>query len=376
MITLLIPTLNRSEFVIQYLRYLQLTQFRGCVWIGDSSEAWHLRRTKRAIDRLRAQTISYEIIHQEYPGKKHYECIAAFLPSVTTPYVTFTGDEDFIVPSTAERCMEFLDAYPDYAAATGIGISLKLSCDGAYGPVDWAAPYRLRSIESQTASERLIDLFNDYVVAAYAVSRTEQFRERWLSSAPLFTDSSFAVELFPCGLMAVQGKIKRLEALFVGRLLHDQRYPLPDPFDWIASPDWSTSYAVFRERLAEAVAERDGTTINKARDVVKEACWLFLANGLTIRLARKRAQAGPAVSGVERRLRDLPVVRSAWYRARMALPGASTKIALEALLHRGSPYHRDFLPIYRTVTSAPDELWSAFADTPSPSAAVPIEVGS
>ena len=72
MITLLIPTLNRSEFVIQYLRYLQLTQFRGCVWIGDSSEAWHLRRTKRAIDRLRAQTISYEIIHQEYPGKKHF----------------------------------------------------------------------------------------------------------------------------------------------------------------------------------------------------------------------------------------------------------------------------------------------------------------
>ena len=41
MITLLIPTINRSDLIIKYLTYLKNNQFEGQVLIGDLSKEEH-----------------------------------------------------------------------------------------------------------------------------------------------------------------------------------------------------------------------------------------------------------------------------------------------------------------------------------------------
>ena len=52
MISLLIPTMNRSDFLIRLLRYYRALGFQGCICIGDSSDAVHVERTKKAIQEL------------------------------------------------------------------------------------------------------------------------------------------------------------------------------------------------------------------------------------------------------------------------------------------------------------------------------------
>ena len=189
MITLLIPTLNRSDFVIRYLRYLGDTGFRGRVCIGDSSSSWHVDRTKRAIQELNT---GFEVIHREYPGLMHFECVRRMLPLISTPYAMCICDDDLLIPSTLDYCMQFLDTHPDYSGATGVATVFTVRPDGAYGQMASARGYPLRPVEAESASQRLLDLLSDYQVIGYSLARTEQFKARWVVHSD-FSDKAFAM---------------------------------------------------------------------------------------------------------------------------------------------------------------------------------------
>ena len=55
MISLLIPTINRSDFLIKYLIYLKCENFDGQVLIGDSSEEDHYKKTEIFIANLKCK---------------------------------------------------------------------------------------------------------------------------------------------------------------------------------------------------------------------------------------------------------------------------------------------------------------------------------
>ena len=52
MITLVIPTIDRSDFIIKYLFYLNLMSFKGQVLLGDSSNQFHFNRIKNFIKNI------------------------------------------------------------------------------------------------------------------------------------------------------------------------------------------------------------------------------------------------------------------------------------------------------------------------------------
>ena len=55
-------------------------------------------------------------------------------------------------------------------------------------------------------------------------------------------------------------------------------------------------------------------------------------------------------------MRRIPLLKGTWHQARSFLPGDQNKISLPALLRPGSPYHADFMPIYRAVVNQPVSL--------------------
>lgn len=347
-ITLLIPTLNRSDFVIRYLRYLTETQFDGRLVIGDSSAAGHLARVRRALE---AAPPPFEVVHQPAPGLRHFECLRTLLPLVTTPYVMYICDDDLVVPRTLAVCIEFLERHPDYSAASGAALRFQLRGDGAHGPLAWTAGYALRDLEAPRACDRVAALFREYVVVAYSVSRTPQFLARWAVEPPL-ADPHFAIELFPCGLLVAQGKFKQLDQLFVARQIHAARHALPDLFEWVAGPQWHADYAVFRDRIAEELVRQDGLTMAAARAVVKQAVWQYLAAGLSWRLAASRAPARRPPPGWWHHpaLRGL---RALWHAAQARLPGPRHQMTPWALRRPGSRYAEAFRPIARAIASPP-----------------------
>ena len=59
-VVILIPTMNRSEFLIRQLRYYASVKSQHPVYIGDASNQEHQERTEKVIDDLQAQiTIRY-----------------------------------------------------------------------------------------------------------------------------------------------------------------------------------------------------------------------------------------------------------------------------------------------------------------------------
>src|SRR5688500_14399765 len=133
MISLLVPTMNRSDFIIRLMRYYCSLEFPGHIFIGDSSNEEHVARTKRAIVTYRDKL---NIVYREYPGLNNAQCMRFLLEVVATPYSVFLGDDDFLVPDGLKQCIAFLDGNSGYGAAHGKAILFRLQTPGAYGPVE------------------------------------------------------------------------------------------------------------------------------------------------------------------------------------------------------------------------------------------------
>lgn len=355
MITLLIPTLNRSDFIERYLFYLRDNAFGGCVCIGDSSDNWHLERTRRII---KENKFSFGIIHRACPGLNLIQCIREILPLIKTPYAMYICDDDLVVPRTIARCIQFLEENPDYSAATGIAVHCFLESCGEEQKVAAVIEGRLNPVEDTNASQRLISLLEDYTVVGYAVSRSDQFKKRWPLDS-VFSDICFSAELLPGCMQVAQGKLKKMEQIFVVRQIHQRHYiPMKDTIDWITNPDWAASFEVFRNCLAEELVKQDGIDITKAREIVKYAFWSRLNKMMTAKfqyLYQPDIAKSP-LQEAKNALRRIPLVACyaapLWQRCRRATQRYLNPngINLEALMQSSSVYHEDFLPAHRAIT--------------------------
>jgi glycosyltransferase domain-containing protein len=362
--------MNRSEFLIRLLRYYRDLNFQGCICIGDSSDTSHVERTKEAIKALQGKL---NIIYREYPTFNQRESMEQLLDIVPTPYAASIGDDDFLVPSSLEQCVRFLDSHLDYSAAHGVGGLITLDSNGAHGRIEGASYYRQPVIEAESASLRLANHLSNYSVTAFSVHRIETYRAMY-RAASLPADKFFGGELLPLCLSVVHGKVKEVDCLYLVRQVYNPRYPLlegrernasessvplnvsattyPDIFGWMTSLDWLPSYEVFRDYLAEELARQDGISVDAAQEVVKQAFWSYLANGLINKWKGRYAQNGSGPrSHARATARRIPALRWTWRNVRSFFPGEDNRMSLQALLRPSSPYHSDFMPVYRAVTT-------------------------
>lgn len=348
MITLLVPTMNRSDFLIRLLRYYDEVGFEGCICIGDSSSPEHVVRTKRVIEALRGKL---NIVYQEYPGINVTVCVKRLLNFVSTPYAAINPDDDFLVPSALNQCAKFLGEHPDYAAAHGMGIAIGLDSGGLYGRIAKCNYYRQPLIEAESASQRLDDHLSNYSVTLFSVHRIESWRAMF-RDVHLLKDRWFGSELLLCCKSIILGKSKELDCLYLVRQMHVQRYLLPDTYDWITSPEWYSSYLVFRDDLTEALALQDNISIEKAQKVVKQAFWSFLDICLS--------QQSGSWRGSRKHWRQvagaIPGVRRIWQLLHFLRPKHHSELSFLALLRQSSPYHTDFMPVHKALTTPPTEF--------------------
>lgn len=349
LLTIIIPTLNRSEFLIRLLNYFAHTNFKHCIAIGDSSDSFHVEETKEAIKKIGEKL---EIVYREYPGLSCYAAQKQLIQSVDTRYIVGLADDDFLVPNGLDRCIDFLENHSDYIAAHGFGVIVStLKSDELYGKDLIIDNYRQPIIENENAKERLLELLENYSVPVYSVHRTRAFRVMWSDK---IEDYSFG-ELLPCCLSVILGKIKQLKCFYLVRQDHDKRYLSPDLYDWITNSRWQSSYKIFQDCLTEELSKQESIVLDEAKEVVKQGFWAYLGNAMVKKWQSRYAQNGSGLYSELRGLaRRIPGLRSAWHKARSFMPGRNHEMSLEALLRPSSPYHDDFMPIYRALTSPPE----------------------
>ncbi len=370
MLTIVIPTRNRSEFLIRSLYYYAQ---RGCPYpflIGDSSEEDHWHRTSQALHCLAGQL---RIVHQRFPSYQGYpfgmgliECMNDLLKQVETKYTLFVADDDFVIPGALEEAVRFLQERPGYSGVIGEAGFFTVS-GRAHGEILEVWRYPQFTLDGSTARERLLTYFRNSIATEHAVKPTDQMRAEWRARSALEMDTRFG-ELLVCSLGAIQGKVHKLKRLFLFRQNHEtmvsREVPTIIELDYLTSPDFVRRYERFRDCLAQALSKADVIPLEEAREIVKEGFWWHLASGL---LAKWNTFYGQK-KGVKQlgRLREsvraVSSLRRSWRTARVLFPRRRDEMSLPALLQLTSLYHADFMPIYETVTGpqvpveAPGEL--------------------
>ena len=381
-VAILIPTMNRPEFLIRSLRYYASVKSPHPVYIGDSSNAEHQERIENVIQELQSQIKLY---YYRWPGLNDRQTIADLGKEVKEPYCAFIGDDDFFVPESLSKCVQYLEENPEYRTAQGKAVLFSLEKPGPFGAMDGFGPYWSNNeAEERTGVKRILEFGQNYWVPQFSVHRRHEFLEDSMDYGNI-KDKSFG-ELLHSYTFIIKGKSKFIDCLYLFRQGHDARYVTPDIFDWITGPDWQPSFRLFMKSLTSALMETDRISESVAHEAVKQAFWAYLANGILRKYQGKYGQTSSSkqnakINGninTQESLRELvkkiPGTRQATALLRntktsigkhfvsrnkedlLARQAEKGKLTLPALLHSSSPYHDEFMPVYEVITGQPITL--------------------
>lgn len=352
---IIIPTRNRSEFVIRQLKYYASVNCRHTIYIGDSSDPEHVQKLENEIKKING---SLNINHWICPELNSYSTvfmskkIQGLLSRVKEKYTTLSGDDDYQIPTSLSLCAEFLENNLDYSSASGYGVSFRLKNSGAYGEIKRLADFPRRQIETNTASERLVSFMSKYYVPLFSVHRTEESRKCW-SQATELDDWDFGTEILPCAMSLVLGKSKIIDCLGFIRQIHDQRHKPPDIFDWIAGKDWRSSYEVMSNILSGELVVKDKINIDDAKRSVKQSLWAYIINqGSRIydsQFSTQDTESKIFKINLLSKLRfdigqNFPWLKIIYRRAIRPLTATPLQLHYE-VLQKYSKYHKDFKPV-------------------------------
>lgn len=342
-VTLLVPTLNRSEYLIRLLTYYSYTKFDGRIIIGDSSDAYHLERTRNAVQSL-CQNLNVQ--HIAYPGLSSSQTYEQLATLIDTSYVAFLGDDDFILTSGLRQCCQYLDSFSDFTAANGRALEFEVDNGDAYGAMSVSRFYPQPNLQSKNAMERFFFHMNHYTVTLFSVHRADVWKEIW-NGVSLAKDNAIAGELLPCCLSAVSGKIAHLDCLYLMRQTNNLRYIEPEFYEWISNDKWLPSHDVFCHRLADLLADKEGLDHCQALSVARKGFWDYLSRGIYEAYQAKHYQSLPYWKRIALDWLGVPQL---WRKVRTIKD--NRKVHVEKFLNSSSSDYDAFLPFYQVVTQS------------------------
>ncbi len=342
MLTIVIPTSNRPTFLYRLLAYYADLDVEFRIIVADSSK-FDKQIAPSAIKRFESRiNLDYRISPVETPilGK-----ILSTIQTVETQYVVLNADDDFFVPGTLDQAVDFLETHPDYSLAHGYSLVFTLISGGsAHGTIRLLKEYPQRSIEHASGADRLIDHLPNYTTTWYSVQRIEQLVSNIKRMGMVGVDGRFS-ELMTSSLSVIQGKVKKLDRLYMVRQADaSKQYTISRFSDWATSPTWNDQFRRVQDCLALELEALSGRSSYQAKGAVQQAFAKYVLKGAAPAPKwKENAERVPGVHWLWCRIRNLRM------RSLYKENGPYSAI-LRDLLDPASPYHNDFMPIYRAIT--------------------------
>ncbi len=364
MITLCVPTMNRSPFIARLLSYYAKMRSLHWIFLGDASNAEHAQANRRLVEAYRG---TLNIVYHHDPSASACACLEALSHRVETSFVAFLGDDDFLTVRSLQACEEFLSAQPACGAVHGQAVMFQTEDNSPHGPIGNVKAYPQAILNEETGAGRLREFFGrSLYTLLYSVHRVETWRAMFtgVSEMPGMRNRNiFKDELIAVSVSAIRGKVAALPILSLVHQTHDTSYRFPHVFDWLTNPAWSASYQRFQSRLIEELGRQDDMAPGEAEAVVRDVFWPFIAGQVTrawrdgLRSPRKR-------SWLRQWAKRIPGARSGWGAMRAQADRLRDELSLPSLLSAPSPYYADFLPVYQMVTSPPQQQGAERLVTP------------
>ena len=237
-VAIMIPTMNRPEFIERTIRYYCDIKSLHPIYIGDAS----LESQKPMLDQV-LQDYPLVVRYFHWPKLNDRKTISSLAREVCNDggkYVAFHGDDDFFIPDSLSECADFLECNSDYATAQGKAAIVSLDRPGPYGHIKSVGVYwNKKEINGATAFERFSEMLNDYWVPQFSVHRTKDFLGTCAEYEKII-DRNWG-EIYQCLSFSIQGKSKYIDNLYLVRNVHTGIHH--ESFvEWIASPEWYPAY--------------------------------------------------------------------------------------------------------------------------------------
>ena len=375
-LTILLTLKDRPLFTFRWMAYANGIRFPCRVLIADGGADETV--PKVLSNKTNFPNVNYEYIRYPYDQTyaEYYSKVVDALSHVITPFAVMADNDDFFVVEGLRSAVEFLRVHPDYSSCGGqLGVFwVTLSNEygqynGVYGKqieLKWRC--RPPSVTQETAAGRTWNQFLYYFDASYYdVQRTEELKSRFDALRALDIQDLFLAEYLLAFLTSIAGKIKRIETLYLARQqnsaygsaeIHEQRFG--DYFERMLIESWSDDFTKFVNVVAAALAEKDGISIEDARDHVKKCYKTFVAPYIIQCLL-----AEPTVTTT------MPIIARMVQRVVKLGPNSLMKRTLQKLYRRipwisvyavngdeflaypSSMYRKDFKPISKLLTQKP-----------------------
>jgi len=345
MVGIIIPTKNRSRYMIRALRYYASVNCKHAIYIGDSSDREHATQIVSFARKLKGQL---NVVYKYYPGLGAAWAAREVANCVSEPYAVFSGDDDLLIPDSLTLCETFLSKNPDFASAHGNGILLSVVEKSHTLKVLTSMEYRLGDNEFENAADRIKKFLNNYWVVQFSVQRTPGIQAAF-SNIDRFADPSFTEILCNCVSIA-NGKSKKFDFLHLIRQVHSQRGILKRGVEWVIAPEFQSSLEVFRQTLSQHLSEKDGIDEKEALDLVN-SCFLNLLDQSFRRLYATQSGREKLLNTLMRLPRPMKLfLRSIYNNIKSLWPGEYVAFDLPSLLKTNSAFHKDFLLVYQSLT--------------------------
>ncbi|MEW6610785.1 MAG: TIGR00180 family glycosyltransferase [Patescibacteria group bacterium] len=336
-VAIIIPVMNRIEFIERQLRYYAAVHCPHPIYIADGSTGEYQDKMT-SLARHMQESLTVHLFNE--PHTPIDVSIAHALERVREPYACIIGDDDFQIPNSLTLCADFLATHLEYASAHGHAITLRIQDNGVYGTITKIKDYPQPEYTAPTASERLLQFFSRYYVSLFSVARTKDMMTYW-QHAGTISDVPFGCEILPCALALIRGKSKLIDCLGFVRQIHDRHKPVPNNFDWIIESQFSASYHAFERISTKALTVQNPIDFDQASKIVRQAFWLFLqkqlSNDYQILYGATSARPPSPRAYLAQRL---PWLKSAY---NIIKPYIKKRLPLHAAVTQaGSLYYQDF----------------------------------
>ena len=205
-VSVVIPAHNRPEKLRRILHYYSKTNIQ--IIVSDSSDVLfpYLHEFP-------------ELTYFHFPKEQFLWKIYKIIPYISTEYVVYCADDDFIVPQAIEKIIAFLDTHPDYNSAQGHYLSFETKKNS----IDFFPSYIRnfdKDINQNLPSERLTEFRNLYASLLYSVIRATTFVEMYkkcIEGETLKFKNLFLAEIYFNFFSLMTGRNKTLPIFYGAR---------------------------------------------------------------------------------------------------------------------------------------------------------------
>jgi len=345
-VAIIIPTMNRTDFILRTVRYYASINSMHPIYIGDASEY----SSEKEI--LEAANNKVEVHYYHWKGLGVRKTLGGLGKEAMKlcMYASFHGDDDYFIPDSLSKCADFLEDNDSYATAQGMAVSFSLDRTGPYGNIkSFGVYWKSKEILGETAKDRLIEITDDYWVPIFSVHRTSEFADDMLNGVNTVSDRNFGEYLNSLSI-AIRGKSKFINCLYLVRNVHD-RVEHPSHYRWVSSGVWFSSLTAFMNELTKILSEKDSITKEDARTFIDKT----IENLLDV--DRRKNNYRLCIRGILKKSGLLIVsrrIRKTIYMLLSFFP--SDNLRLESLISRTSKYHNDFMPVLRSLNGSVRKL--------------------